>query len=432
MSHRFGERLYDLFFQACTEKVWGVPGSEIRAEWAAQRIKGLSLPHSREGRAARRTRRRREEPHPRVPLPATAQARCGKSWPSGSRTWGRGRYRRASRADHVEDGRVAAVEAGSETIPCADAISSLPLRAWPKSCGRRRRRRHSPRPAGSRTATSSRLRSSSRATTSSPTTGSTCTIPRCGWGASRTSAPGAPGWSRKPANLRRARVLLLRGRRPVGLRRRPARRARRRRAGGSGSPTARRPSAATSSACRRPTRSTTPTMRTGSRLAALGRRLDGLQQVGRNGLHRYNNSDHSMLTAIRAVDNLVTGGAARPLGGERGRRLSRGARPRRAPLHPRPGALGSISPWTLEPCGGSPSPSRSSRPAPARRRQRRPRSPTPRPLALVEVASGLASPMQVVAGSEPGVLYVVEQAGTVRVLRGKRSTRSRCWTSRPR
>jgi protoporphyrinogen oxidase len=32
-----------------------------------------------------------------------------------------------------------------------------------------------------------------------------------------------------------------------------------------------------------------------------------LQQVGRNGLHRYNNSDHSMLTAIRAVDNIVTG-----------------------------------------------------------------------------------------------------------------------------
>jgi hypothetical protein len=29
--------------------------------------------------------------------------------------------------------------------------------------------------------------------------------------------------------------------------------------------------------------------------------------VGRNGLHRYNNSDHSMLTAMRAVDNLVDG-----------------------------------------------------------------------------------------------------------------------------
>jgi protoporphyrinogen oxidase len=46
------------------------------------------------------------------------------------------------------------------------------------------------------------------------------------------------------------------------------------------------------------------------RLAAVRGWLDGvggLQQVGRNGLHRYNNSDHSMLTAIRAVDNLVAG-----------------------------------------------------------------------------------------------------------------------------
>jgi hypothetical protein len=33
--------------------------------------------------------------------------------------------------------------------------------------------------------------------------------------------------------------------------------------------------------------------------------ISNLQQVGRNGLHRYNNSDHSMLTAIRAVDNIV-------------------------------------------------------------------------------------------------------------------------------
>ena len=35
--------------------------------------------------------------------------------------------------------------------------------------------------------------------------------------------------------------------------------------------------------------------------------IANLQQVGRNGLHRYNNSDHSMLTAIRAVDNITTG-----------------------------------------------------------------------------------------------------------------------------
>src|SRR5437588_1005603 len=35
--------------------------------------------------------------------------------------------------------------------------------------------------------------------------------------------------------------------------------------------------------------------------------IDNLIQVGRNGLHRYNNSDHSMLTAMRAVDNILLG-----------------------------------------------------------------------------------------------------------------------------
>jgi protoporphyrinogen oxidase len=35
--------------------------------------------------------------------------------------------------------------------------------------------------------------------------------------------------------------------------------------------------------------------------------IDNLQQVGRNGLHRYNNSDHSMLTAMRAVENMLEG-----------------------------------------------------------------------------------------------------------------------------
>jgi protoporphyrinogen oxidase len=43
VSNRFGKRLYNLFFKTYTEKVWGVPCSELRAEWAAQRIKGLSF-----------------------------------------------------------------------------------------------------------------------------------------------------------------------------------------------------------------------------------------------------------------------------------------------------------------------------------------------------------------------------------------------------
>ncbi len=40
---RFGRRLYDAFFRSYTEKVWGIPGSKIEAEWAAQRIQDFSL-----------------------------------------------------------------------------------------------------------------------------------------------------------------------------------------------------------------------------------------------------------------------------------------------------------------------------------------------------------------------------------------------------
>jgi protoporphyrinogen oxidase len=41
--NRFGRRLFEIFFKSYTEKVWGLPCTEISADWAAQRIKGLSL-----------------------------------------------------------------------------------------------------------------------------------------------------------------------------------------------------------------------------------------------------------------------------------------------------------------------------------------------------------------------------------------------------
>jgi protoporphyrinogen oxidase len=43
VSNRFGSRLYRIFFKTYTEKVWGIPCTEIRAEWAAQRVQGMSL-----------------------------------------------------------------------------------------------------------------------------------------------------------------------------------------------------------------------------------------------------------------------------------------------------------------------------------------------------------------------------------------------------
>lgn len=43
VSNRFGRKLFSIFFKTYTEKVWGMPCDQISADWAAQRIKGLSL-----------------------------------------------------------------------------------------------------------------------------------------------------------------------------------------------------------------------------------------------------------------------------------------------------------------------------------------------------------------------------------------------------
>jgi len=43
VTNQFGSRLFNIFFKTYTEKVWGMSCKEISADWAAQRIKGLSL-----------------------------------------------------------------------------------------------------------------------------------------------------------------------------------------------------------------------------------------------------------------------------------------------------------------------------------------------------------------------------------------------------
>jgi protoporphyrinogen oxidase len=48
-----------------------------------------------------------------------------------------------------------------------------------------------------------------------------------------------------------------------------------------------------------------------NRIRAFTDSIDNLFLVGRNGMHRYNNMDHSMLTAMTAVDNIINGVAAR-------------------------------------------------------------------------------------------------------------------------
>ena len=130
VTSRFGARLYELFFRTYTEKVWGVPGSELRGEWAAQRIRGLSLisaaKASLPGRGGAGIRSLVEEFHyPRLGP--------GQMWEEMARRIraGGGEVRLGSRVNRLETrgGRVTAVStACGEVLHPSAVISSLPLR----------------------------------------------------------------------------------------------------------------------------------------------------------------------------------------------------------------------------------------------------------------------------------------------------------------
>ena len=130
VSNRFGRRLFELFFKTYTEKVWGVPTSEIRAEWAAQRIKGLSFTSAAQGGVLRKQGQQGQDADLRVPLSALrAGPDVGGDGATDRRRGRRGSARDTGRADRDREGRVAGVDAGGATYRARTlSISSLPLR----------------------------------------------------------------------------------------------------------------------------------------------------------------------------------------------------------------------------------------------------------------------------------------------------------------
>ena len=129
VSNRFGKRLFNLFFKSYTEKVWGVPTTEIRAEWAAQRIKGLSFFSAAKaaflGNRGNKIKSLISEFHyPRFGPGQMWETMADEIIAAG----GEVRMNTPVRGIESEDGRVLAVHAGGERIECSDVISSLPLR----------------------------------------------------------------------------------------------------------------------------------------------------------------------------------------------------------------------------------------------------------------------------------------------------------------
>ncbi len=142
VASRFGWRLYQHFFKTYSEKVWGVPASEISADWGAQRIKDLSLLRAirdaltpkfvktRRGRAQQITSLIEEFNYPKYGPGMMWEVACDKVRAGGARV----EFDRAATRLRRRDGAVYAVEAVdssgvTHTYPCTHVVSSMPFGA---------------------------------------------------------------------------------------------------------------------------------------------------------------------------------------------------------------------------------------------------------------------------------------------------------------
>ncbi|MGD9497307.1 MAG: NAD(P)/FAD-dependent oxidoreductase [Armatimonadota bacterium] len=133
VGNRFGRRLYQHFFKTYTEKVWGMPCTEISADWAAQRIKSLSLWGAlrdailRRG-AAEATSLLRQFKYPRLGPGMMYEGFRDQVVACG------GKVRAGRKAVRLvrENARIAAVVStgaeGEDEHPVGQVISSMPLR----------------------------------------------------------------------------------------------------------------------------------------------------------------------------------------------------------------------------------------------------------------------------------------------------------------
>jgi len=309
VSARFGRRLFELFFKTYTEKVWGVGTGELRAEWAAQRIADLSL-----GSALRAALPGGGE----TPKSLIEQFRYprlgpGQMWEEMARRVeeGGGEIRLGAPVEGLEHeaGSLTAVRAGGERFEVSAAISSIPLRTAVGAA--------EPAPPPEVTRAAAGLRYRDFLTVALPIDGEPpfpdnwvyVHDPRArvgriqnfrAWSPWMTPDPrrsclgleyfcfeGDDLWCSKDeelVSLARREVAALGLVDPARI------------AGGH--------------VVRVPKAYPVYDAEYAGRVERIRGWLDGfsnLQQIGRNGLHRYNNSDHSMLTAMRAVENLCDG-----------------------------------------------------------------------------------------------------------------------------
>jgi protoporphyrinogen oxidase len=309
VSARFGRRLFELFFKTYTEKVWGVGTDELRAEWAAQRISDLSVT------SALRAALPGSGDTPKSLIEQFRYPRLGpgQMWEEMARRIeeGGGEIRLVARVEGLEHegGRVIAVRAGGERVEVSAAISSIPLRTTVGAA--------EPAPPREVTRAAAGLRYRDFLTVALPIDGEPpfpdnwvyVHDPRARVGRIQNFRAWSPWMTPDP---RRSclgleyfcfegddlwcsddKELVALGRREVASL-------------GLVDPDR----VAGGHVVRVPKAYPVYDAAYAARVERIRGWLDGfsnLQQIGRNGLHRYNNSDHSMLTAMRAVENLCDG-----------------------------------------------------------------------------------------------------------------------------
>jgi protoporphyrinogen oxidase len=308
VSNRFGRRLYGHFFKSYSEKVWGVPADEIRAEWAAQRIKGLSFFAAARSAFFGNRGNKIKSLISEFNYPRYGPGQMWEQMTEDIRAKG-GEVRVNAPVTRLrfEGSRVVEVVAGGETITPSYVISSLPLRttvgiAEPEAPGEVRdaarglRYRdfltvalviegedlfpdnwiyiHDPNVKVGRI---QNFRSWSPWMVPNDTDASI--------GMEYFCFEGDELWNMADDDLV---AMATREIQQLGL--------------------ARADKVKFGFAVRVHKAYPMYDAEYAERVEAIRTWLDGienLQQVGRNGLHRYNNSDHSMLTAMRAVDNIL-------------------------------------------------------------------------------------------------------------------------------
>jgi protoporphyrinogen oxidase len=310
VSNRFGRWLFNQFFKSYTEKVWGVPTSEIRADWAAQRIKNLSFFRAAWSAFFGNKDDKVTSLISKFNYPRFGPGQMWEQMTEDIRALG-GEVLLEHRATKLEfDGdRCVRVHAGDKVFEPSAVISSLPLR---NTVGMAE-----PRPKPEVIAAAKGLRYRDFLTVAVVINGDDLFPdnwiyihdPKVNVGRIQNFRSWSPWMVPDPSKAcvgleffcfagdelwetddQELVQLGMRELEQLGL--------------------AKRDKLQFGFAVRVPKAYPMYDAEYAERVSTIRRWLDGvenLQQVGRNGLHRYNNSDHSMLTAMRAVDNLVKG-----------------------------------------------------------------------------------------------------------------------------